>query len=119
MTVIHNTDYDYWILGLFNYKINIPESVKHDKIIDKCYHKILGFYTIRNENDRFYATKKYDPENINFDRFFNGEFDSFNARKKAYGLTRDKILNMFRKTKTTPIKGEGIVKIYKKHKNKK
>jgi hypothetical protein len=118
---IHNTSYDYYMLGTLRATLNKSKTIANRFPEESVHYVNYGKYIITFEPSRNNITKVepgkdfdpgYHPSEVNY------IFDSYNARKHAYGTSNHKILRDLGLdiTSTKKITDNKEVKVYKNKK---
>lgn len=117
----HNTDYDYWIFGLMEYRIDKKMSASKMTVVDKAEFLPYGSYDIGVEHGKHIIRKKTLGKNTYFSSIdLVGTFDKLSSRKRAYKTSTARILGRMIgiKSDVTTVKGGEKVKVYNKNKKK-
>ena len=113
----HNTDFDYWIFGQMEYRINKFSS----SFSDNAEFLPYGTYDVTIDGNKHLIQKKRLGRNTDYGfKNPNGIFDALGARKKAYNTSASKLLGKSAGIKQNmhSLKGGDAVKVYKNKKKK-
>jgi len=118
----HNTDFDYWVLTRLKYSINLEESKRKMKVVDRATYIPIGMYNVSTNGQYFHISKKKEGRYIDFGALSKKrKFDSIGSRKNSFGCSEASIvakLNNYNHN-SKALSGGNRVAVYKKKNNNK
>lgn len=115
----HNTDFDYWLFGSMEYRIDRNRTRTENILVDRAEFLPFGSYDIITDGGSTCIRKKTTGFNSNYGfsgKELKGTFDYVGARKRAYRTTSSKLIGQVIgiNSNIKSIKGGDKVKVYKK-----
>lgn len=115
----HNTDFDYWLFGAMEYRINKSRSISERTLFDTAEFLPFGSYDVITDGRNTSIKKKTTTITTNYGysaKDLKGTFDHIGSRKRAYKTSPSKLLGKLLgiTSNTKALKGGEKVKVYKK-----